>query len=64
MAWMVPSATAWRLRTLPVTPAIGFLGISAITLAFAWGARHDTTRGALVLTISLLLAAWFLMTVQ
>ena len=64
MAWMVPERTALRLRSLPIQPWFGFWGIALLTLCFAWPVRRDIRRGSIVLTISLLSAAWFLMTLR
>jgi hypothetical protein len=47
---------------LPVPVAVIFWGIAALTLAFAWPARHNSNRGYSVLAISLLAVAVFFFT--
>ena len=64
MAWMMPERTSLRLRSLPIAPWFGFWSIALLTLICAWPVRRDTRRGWLVLTISLLSATWFLMTLR
>ena len=47
---------------LPIPVPVIFWGIAALTLAFAWPARHDTNRGYAVLAVSLLAVAVFFFT--
>jgi hypothetical protein len=64
MPWMISSRTAWRLRTLPIPPRFALWAIAAATLVFAWPVRDDPSRGSRVLTVSLLLVAFFFMTLR
>ena len=64
MAWMMPPPTAARLRGLPIPPTVALWSVAAITLALAWRVRRRTNQGYLVLTGSLLIVAWFLMTLR
>ena len=47
---------------LPIPASVMLWGIAALTLAFAWPARHDTNRGYSVLAVSLLAVAVFFFT--
>ena len=60
MPWMVPS----RDEALVVPPRLGFWAMAAITVALAWPLRHDPKRGSMVLGGSLLIAAWYFMTLR
>jgi hypothetical protein len=48
---------------LPIPAPVFFWGIAAVTLAFAWLARYDTSRGYTVLAVSLLAVTLFFFTV-
>jgi hypothetical protein len=47
---------------LPIPASVIFWGIAAVTLAFAWLARYDTSRGYSVLAVSLLAVTVFFFT--
>ena len=64
MPLMIPQPTLARLRGYPFQPRYAFWGLACLTLLLAWPARRDTTRGALVLTVSLMLATMLLFTVR
>ena len=64
MPLMISSATAWRLRALPIPPRFALWAIAAVTLLCAWPVRYDATRGYGVLAVSLVLAAFFFMTLR
>jgi len=64
MAWMMPPATTARLRGLPIPPTVALWSVAAITVLLAWRVRRHTNQGYLVLTGSLLLVTWFLMTLR
>jgi hypothetical protein len=54
MPWMVPARHAAPLSPLPLSASVIFWTIAALTLAFAWPARHNPNRAYGVLTVSLL----------
>ena len=63
MPWIVPPRFSSPSRAL-LNPAIVLWIIAALTLAFAWLVRRDTSRGYRVLAVSLLLVAGFLLTLR
>jgi hypothetical protein len=62
--WMIPPRTAARLRDLPIPPAIALWTVAALTLILGWRVRRQANRGYLVLAGSLLIVAWFLLTLR
>ena len=63
MPWIVPPRFASSSRAL-LSPTIVLWIIAALTLAFAWPVRRNTSRGYRVLTVSLLLVGAFLLTLR
>jgi hypothetical protein len=63
MPWMVPARQASSMA-LPLPASVIFWGIAALTVAFAWPARHNTNRAYGVLTISLLAVTAFFLTLR
>jgi hypothetical protein len=64
MPLMIPPRVGAQLRALPVSPRVGFWAIAAITLVLAWPLRRSGKRGSVVLAGSLLVTAWYFMTVR
>ncbi len=63
MPWMIPAHQASSL-SLPLPAPVIFWSIAVLTMAFAWPARYNTNRGWGVLTVSLLVAAGFFLTLR
>ena len=59
---MIPSGAESAYTRLGMPAGLPFWLVAAATMAAAWSVRGDTRRAWLVLTMSLLVSTWLLMT--